>query len=113
MLRVLPILLGLGLAVYALIDCVRTPDDEVKGLPKPLWVVLIVLVTFVGPIAWLLAGRERRGRGPVRPSRPVAPDDDPEFLRRLEEQKRRRQREEKERQERERQNEDGDAAAGA
>jgi hypothetical protein len=95
MLRVLLIVLPLVLAIYALVDLVQTPDEEVQGLPKLAWVALIVLIWVVGPIAWLVAGK--RGRrwlpglsprtaGPAGPApgRPVAPDDDPDFLRGLE-----------------------------
>ena len=82
MLRVLPIVIGLALAIYALVDCIQTDEEKVRGIPKILWIVLIVLVTFVGPIAWLIAGRERQlpGRRPG-PRGPLGPDDDPDFLR--------------------------------
>ena len=88
---VLPILL----AIYALIDCIQTDESEIRGLPKIGWIVLIVLVGIVGPIAWLVAGKTRTGRsllpGLPRPGgrerggapetpRTLAPDDDPEFL---------------------------------
>jgi hypothetical protein len=99
MLRVLIFAIPLILAIYALIDCVQTPEAEVRGLPKLGWVALIVLIWVIGPVAWLLAGRERGSAraafpwptGPTsghpqpqqRPPRIVAPDDDPEFLRQL------------------------------
>jgi len=96
MIRVLIYVLPLLLALYALIDCIQTDAEEVRGLPKVGWIVLIVLVGVIGPLAWLFAGRPRGGRSPVRgwtgrgdaagrsaPSRPLAPDDDPEFLGRL------------------------------
>lgn len=108
MARLLPLALAFAVLVYALIDCVRTPQDEMPaGLPKPLWLVLIVLLPLVGPVAWLVAWRVSAGnrRGPGRPgpargapgrrppSRgPVAPDDDPEFLARLERERRRAER---------------------
>lgn len=85
----LPILL----AIYALIDCIQTDESEIRGLPKIGWILLIVLVGVVGPVAWLIAGRARTGgsrlplpgsRNPSgQPPRTVAPDDDPEFLGRL------------------------------
>jgi hypothetical protein len=85
----LPILL----AIYALIDCIQTDESQVRGLPKIGWIVLIVLVGIVGPIAWLIAGRARTGRSRLPlpgsrdrsspPPRTLAPDDDPEFLGRL------------------------------
>ena len=54
----LPILL----AIYALIDCIQTDESEIRGLPKIGWIVLIVLIGIVGPVAWLIAGRSRTGR---------------------------------------------------
>ena len=97
MLRVLMFLLPLVLAVYALIDCIQTPDEKVRHIPKLGWIVLIVLIGVVGPIAWLIAGRERGpGRALRRPAppQPIAPDDDPDFLSRLADEARRNRREE-------------------
>ncbi|MEU4212808.1 PLD nuclease N-terminal domain-containing protein [Streptomyces sp. NPDC026206] len=86
MLRYLPFLLILALWIYAFIDCLNTPEKEVRGLPKLAWVFVILLFgeVLVGPVAWLVAGRPR-GRARVRPARQrwVAPDDNPEFLRSL------------------------------
>jgi hypothetical protein len=92
MLRVLLYALPLILAIYALVDLVQTDDDDVQGLPKLAWVALIVLIWIIGPIAWLVAGkrgrrlalpgRAARSAGPP-PGRPLAPDDDPDFLRGL------------------------------
>ena len=92
--------LSIALSVFALADCVQTEDDKVRGLPKWAWVVLIVLIPWVGPITWLVVGRERgiglgNAGGSPRPRRqgPLAPDEDPEFLRRLDEDIRRERRE--------------------
>ena len=94
MLRALMIVLPIALAVFALVDLVQTEDERVQGLPKLAWVALIVLIWIVGPLAWLVAGKKGRrmprlpGLGP-RPTgprgggRPLAPDDDPDFLRGL------------------------------
>jgi hypothetical protein len=87
--RFLPFLISLVLSVYALFNCIQTPDEEVPHLPKLVWIVLIVFVPFFGPIIWLLVTRTQSGgRDPVvrapRPSaRVVAPDDDPDFLKSL------------------------------
>lgn len=85
MFRYLPLLLVLALWIYAFVDCLNTPEDEVRGMPKVAWVIVILLFgeVLVGPVAWLLAGRVRRVPG--RPSGPswVAPDDNPEFLKSL------------------------------
>ncbi|GHG00936.1 MULTISPECIES: PLD nuclease N-terminal domain-containing protein [Streptomyces] len=86
MLRALMFILPLALTIYAFIDCLNTPEDEVKHLPKVVWVIIILLFWIVGPIVWLFAGKTRRaaarggraGRGGW-----VAPDDNPEFLKSL------------------------------
>jgi hypothetical protein len=108
MLRLLPMLLILALALFAVIDCLSRDDGEIRGLPKVLWVLVILLFPLLGSIAWFIAGRPRGAALPGRGSggtggerrfgrstggstggRVVAPDDDPDFLRRLDEQRRR------------------------
>ncbi|GCD44819.1 PLD nuclease N-terminal domain-containing protein [Streptomyces paromomycinus] len=97
MLRYLPFLVILALWIYAFIDCLNTPENQVRGLPKIAWVFIILLFgeVLIGPVAWLVAGRPRRehagggaaspwprgGRGAAR--KWVAPDDNPDFLRSL------------------------------
>ncbi|MFI2783480.1 PLD nuclease N-terminal domain-containing protein [Streptomyces sp. ALB3] len=92
MLRALVFLLPLALTIYAFIDCLNTPEDEVKHLPKVAWVFIILLFWIVGPVVWLAAGKARRapagGRTPSEWRRGqrttwVAPDDNPDFLRSL------------------------------
>lgn len=101
-------LLAVGLAVYALVDLASSDEEERGGIPKGLWVVLIILLPFLGPVAWIVVKRSQRGTGarygstarpstgPTRRRRnaPLAPDDDPEFLWRLEQQQRRQSRDE-------------------
>lgn len=119
MLRAIPAILSIAIAIFALADCIQTADDKVRGLPKWAWIVLIVLIPWIGPITWLIVGKDRTGgsgRGPGRggPQRtgPLAPDEDPEFLRRLDEDIR-RERREKERERREREARDaGPGSAG-
>ncbi len=90
MLRYLPFLLVLALWIYAFVDCLNTPEDEVRGLPKVAWVFVILLFgeVLVGPVAWLVAGRRRTAPSAGR-TRWVAPDDNPEFLKSLREENRR------------------------
>lgn len=92
MLRVLIIVLPIALAIYALVDLVQTDEDDVQGLPKIAWVGVIVILGVVGPLAWILAGKKSRRilprllppqPGTAGDGRPVAPDDDPDFLRGL------------------------------
>ncbi|HET9380167.1 MAG TPA: PLD nuclease N-terminal domain-containing protein [Streptomyces sp.] len=92
MLRVLMFLVPLALSVYAFIDCIGTPDEDVRHMPKPLWAILVLVFPLVGSVSWLIAGK-RRGpaaggwggaRGGGRPRRQwVAPDDNPDFLKSL------------------------------
>ena len=97
MIRYLPFLLVLALWIYAFIDCLNTPEEQVRALPKVVWVIIILLFgeVLVGPIAWLVAGKYR-GPVPAGGSTPaewhrnhrtefVAPDDNPEFLKSLKE----------------------------
>lgn len=91
--RYLGALLVLGLTVYALIDCLRTDQAQVRSLPKALWLAVVFFVPLVGPVAWVVAGRERGGPPRPAPAGPVAPDDDPTFLRRLDAERRREERE--------------------
>ena len=94
MLRVLMYLVPLALTVYAFIDCLNTPEDEAKHLPKIAWVFIILLFSPIGWIAWYVAGRPQavRAGGTWRPGsgfpererpRAMAPDDDPAFLREI------------------------------
>jgi hypothetical protein len=107
-LRYLPYLMVIALWIYAFVDCLGTPEREVRGLPKVVWVLIILFFgeVLIGPVAWLLIGRRRgpvpagaRG-GPAGGATPsewhrehqgearrvwIAPDDNPEFLRSLSE----------------------------
>lgn len=67
-LALLPVLLLLlGLMVYALVDLMRAPS--VRYLPKPLWAVVIVLVSApFGALAYLVFGRNRDGERTASPS---------------------------------------------
>jgi hypothetical protein len=91
---ILLFLAQLVLAVLALISCLSAEEDGIRGLPRLLWVLVILLFPFVGPAAWFLAGRPRPtaaapggtpgpARGLPERRRPVAPDDNPDFLRSL------------------------------
>jgi hypothetical protein len=83
---------SLVLLVVCVVDVMRTPREQVRTLPKALWLVVVLPPVF-GPAAWFLAGRPSAGAvAPPRLER-GAPDDDEDFLRELrrraEEQRRR------------------------
>jgi len=55
-LLLLPLIaIQIGLMVYALVDLAKR--ERVKG-DKWIWVVVIVLVNIIGPIVYLVAGRD-------------------------------------------------------
>ena len=99
--------ISVGLTVWCLVEAISADERRVRGLPRLAW-ILLVLLPFVGPIAWLLAGRpsaaveraaaeaafaefERPGR--LDPTDPVDPARDEAYRRllreRAEEQRRR------------------------
>ncbi|MDG4808225.1 PLD nuclease N-terminal domain-containing protein [Micromonospora sp. WMMD1120] len=89
-LGVLLFLVQIVLAVCALISCLSAEEGQIRNLPRIAWVLIILFFPLIGSIAWFVVGRERgAGRregwpgGGAKPQRrrPVAPDDDPEFLR--------------------------------
>lgn len=74
--------LAVGFWVYAVVDCALTDARRARGIPKPAWVVVIIVLNIIGGALWFLLGKDRhQDRGSVRTSR--APDDDPAFLRSL------------------------------
>ena len=61
-------LITIGLMIYALVDCWRSEDHEVRSLPRPVW-FLVALVPLAGAIAWLVYGAPRStGTRPNRSS---------------------------------------------
>jgi hypothetical protein len=86
----------LALMAYCLFDCLFTPEESIRNLPKLVWIIVILFPIF-GALGWLVAGRPEAGRqarptwapgnGFPEASRPrqLAPDDDPAFLRQVKE----------------------------
>ncbi|MFN4001690.1 PLD nuclease N-terminal domain-containing protein [Microcella sp.] len=83
MTRVIIVLIVVAVAftIYTLVDVLLTERARVRAFPKPLWAVGVVLLPVIGGLLWLVVGKARRAPGGAR--RPVAPDDDPAFLRTL------------------------------
>ncbi|MDH2426803.1 PLD nuclease N-terminal domain-containing protein [Sphaerisporangium sp. TRM90804] len=88
------VLIGLALLafwLYCLFDAITTPEEDVRNVPKMLWVLIVVLIPVLGGLLWMMLGRplseqtvtRRRTAGRPRPSVPRGPDDDPDFLRDL------------------------------
>lgn len=66
---------GVALILYALVDAAMSDPARARGVSKPVWVVIIVLLPVIGALLWFLIGK---GRGSV-PAKVKAPDDDPLF----------------------------------
>lgn len=91
MVRVLFVIAWFAASVYAISDWATTPADRMPlKLPRMTWLVILVVTVpllSLGAIAWIIlkavASAEQRQAGSA-PKPPTAPDDDPEFLFRLE-----------------------------
>ena len=85
MLRVAAVILAVAFYIYCIIDVLRTPRDAARSLPKWLWLVVVIVVPILGGALWLALGRVWRAPGSRRGRRrgPLAPDDDPTFLKQL------------------------------
>lgn len=66
-------------AVAAVVDCAITNHAQVSVLPKPVWILLSIVVPILGPILWFTFGRNRGAS--ATPTVGKAPDDDDDFLR--------------------------------
>lgn len=88
--------------IFCILDCIATDQMLIRNLPKGVWLLIVIVLPEVGSIAWLLLGRpsgasfggagrtyvppiERQPRHqlPGKPAR--GPDDDPGYLRGIEE----------------------------
>jgi hypothetical protein len=84
------VLAHLALVIAAVADCLGG-EHAPRKLTRAWWVLIIVLAPVAGGILWFTVGRARPPRpqpgphhgsaGPHTPRGPVAPDDDPDFLR--------------------------------
>lgn len=62
--------------VYTIVDCAVQPATRHRGVSKPAWMVIVILLPVLGGVLWFVIGRGRAGGPVIR----RAPDDDPEFL---------------------------------
>ncbi|NLG55484.1 MAG: PLDc_N domain-containing protein [Rhodococcus sp.] len=85
----------MALWIFCLVDVITRDESQLQHLPKPAWLLIVLLVPTVGSIMYLLVGREHTAR-PLpttgyteyeRPGRHIAqnPEDDEEFLRKCRE----------------------------
>src|SRR5687767_412192 len=89
MLRVAIAVAILAIYVYGLVEVIRTDAALTRGFSKTTWIIIVVFLPIIGAALWFLIGRPRY-EAPVRQNypHPRAPDDDPDFLRNLEQRRR-------------------------
>ena len=51
-------LIVMTLFVFALVDIILRPSDQVRHLPKLAWVFVVILLPLLGSILWFALGRE-------------------------------------------------------
>lgn len=76
------IVIYVAVALYSVFDAAVRDKDQIRIMPKAAWIAVIILVPLVGLLLWFLFGR---GTTNSAPTRGVAPDDDPEYLRKISE----------------------------
>ncbi|MET7650476.1 MULTISPECIES: hypothetical protein [unclassified Streptomyces] len=62
MLSVVPMVLVAMLCVRAFLDCVRTPGQRVRYLPKLLWLLFMLGAPVAGALAWTYLGKRPEPR---------------------------------------------------
>jgi hypothetical protein len=81
MARILPVLVLLALTIFAVVDLTQTNPYDVPYMPKWMWLIVVIFVPAVGPVAWIVLSR-MHGSGNDGPA-PRPPDDNDDWLRRL------------------------------
>jgi Phospholipase_D-nuclease N-terminal len=71
--------------IWALLDCIATDSALCRNLPKPMWIILVLILPDIGALVWLLLGRPekadwRPGSTDYSASRrPVGVEDSPRY----------------------------------
>lgn len=57
----------LSIWVYSVVDFSRTDERDMRTFSRDVWMVVLVLGSVVGGIAWLIGGRPQPPGSPRRP----------------------------------------------
>lgn len=94
MARVLLFAVAIGLTIYALFDWLfRSRQRTPGGVNRWLWLAVIIFIPVAGPAAWIILSlvMAAESKNMSDSTEPLAPDDDPEYLREVAERIKRRQ----------------------
>jgi hypothetical protein len=72
-------LVAIAFWIFTIVDCAVQPPTRHRGVSKPIWILIVVLLPVLGGLLWFAVGRMRAATAAAR----HAPDDDPEFLGRI------------------------------
>lgn len=70
------VVVAVAFTLYSLVDAAMTDHTRARGVSKPVWIVIIVLLPVIGGLLWLLIGK---GDVASVAQRRQSPDDDPRF----------------------------------
>lgn len=73
------LLLLIAFWVYSIVDCALLDPTRHRGVSKPVWLIIVVLLPVLGGLLWFVVGRGRLRQQPGF----RAPDDNPDFLGRI------------------------------
>jgi hypothetical protein len=71
--------------IWALLDCIATDSAMCRNLPKPMWILIVLLLPDIGSLLWVLLGRPEKASwrpGSIdyaSPRRPIGPEDAPRY----------------------------------
>ena len=68
-------LVAVAFWVYTIVDCAVQHPTRHRGVSKPVWILIVVVLPVLGGVLWLTIGR-----GSNKAQKISAPDDDPTFL---------------------------------
>lgn len=53
--------------VFGIVDCIVQPASRHRGVPKGVWIAIVVVIPVIGAVLWFALGRVRRGQAAARP----------------------------------------------
>jgi hypothetical protein len=76
---------SIALTLFAFVDCAMRDETQIKKLPKWGWLLVIILLSSIGAIAYLVIGRIGKLQNRPKKGKPriIPPDDNPDFLKGL------------------------------